>query len=103
VIDNFREDEMDFDVNFPPREFMYTIPQICLMLDVNRKYFDERVGFYRGRSVGRGVGMLRCVNIAGADATPLWRVSETDFKLWLRHKGIAFNTQTNTRVLPKRK
>ena len=95
---SFREDEIDCDVNFPPREFMFTIQQVCLMLDVSRKYFDERVAFYRGRSVGRGGGRLRCVNIAAADADPLWRVSETDLKLWLRRKGIAFHTQINSRI-----
>lgn len=103
MIDNFREDEMDFDVNFPPREFLYTISQICVMLDVSRKYFDERIAFYRGRTVGRGPGRLRCVNIAAADASPLWRVSETDFKFWLRQKGIAFNTQINTRLSTRRR
>lgn len=99
--DSFLEDSISYEVRLPPREFMYTVDQVCLMLDVNRKYFDERIAFYRGRTTGRARSRLNVVNIAAPEAKPLWRISETDYKLWMRTKGIVFYDEKNGRVISR--
>lgn len=99
---SFEDDVFAPEVNFPRREFFYTIQQVCLMVDVSQKHLEERVLFFWGRSTGSQRGRLKAINIAAPDAKPIWRVSETDFKIWLRTKGIKFSEQRNVRLLQKK-
>lgn len=98
---SFDEDLMAPEVNFPSREFFYTLDQVCQMLDVSRDYLTTKVAFFYGRSTGSMRHRLKVVNIAAPDQKPIWRVAETDFKLWLRVKGIKFSEQRNVRLSPK--
>ena len=88
---SFREDEISYNVNLPTREFMYTVDQICLMLDVNKETLVNKILWFQGRSPGKPVGYLVATNIAAPDKKPVWRVSESAFRSWMRHKKIRFN------------
>ena len=100
---SFDEDAINPEVHFPTREFFYTVQQIGLMLDVSREYLEASVLYFWGRSVGSMRGRLKVINVAAPDAKPIWRVAETDFKLWLRYKGIKFSEQRNVRLVAKSK
>ena len=43
---SFEEDVFAPEVNFPRREFFYTIQQVCLMVDVSQKHLEERAVSY---------------------------------------------------------
>ncbi|ANA85832.1 helix-turn-helix DNA binding protein [Gordonia phage Woes] len=100
---SFDEDVMTSEVHFPAREFFYTIQQVGLMLDCSTEYLEERVLFLAGRSVGSMKNRLRAINIAAPDQKPIWRVAETDFKLWLKHKGIRYSEKVNSRLMAKKR
>ncbi|ANA85926.1 helix-turn-helix DNA binding domain protein [Gordonia phage GourdThymes] len=100
---SFQEDIMTSEVHFPAREFFYTVQQVALMLDCSRSYLEERVLYFAGRSTGSMKGRIRVVNISAPDEKPIWRVSETDFKLWLKTKGIRFSEQRNARLMAKKR
>lgn len=100
-MNSFREDSVDPEVNFPTREFFYTVDQVGSMLDMSRKYLEERVLFFYGRSAGSMRGRLKVINLASPEEKPVWRVSETDFKLWLRYKKINFTEARNIRLRRK--
>lgn len=93
----WEEDIMESEVNLPAREFFYTLDQVCQMLDVSQKYLIEKIIYFKGRSPGRPGARLPATNIAPPDESPVWRVGETDFKLWMRKKGIAFRDPVNIR------
>lgn len=90
---SFSEDEIDSEVNLPAREFMFTVDQIALMLDISKKSLEDEFLFFHGRSVGSRRGRLIAINIATPEMKPVWRVSETSFKVWMRYKGIRFTEQ----------
>jgi len=100
---SFQEDVLTSEVHFPAREFFYTVQQVALMLDCARPYLEERVLFFVGRSAGSMKGRLRAVNISAPDQKPIWRIAETDFKLWLRSKGMRYSEQRNARLMAKKR
>ncbi|AUV60664.1 hypothetical protein HOS75_gp066 [Gordonia phage SteveFrench] len=102
-MNSFQEDIMTSEVHFPAREFFYTVQQVALMLDCSRSYLEERVLFFMGRSTGSMKGRLRVINISAPDEKPIWRVAETDFKLWLREKRINFSEQRNARLMASKR
>lgn len=102
-MNSFDEDVIESEVNLPAREFMFTLDQIAIMLDVSQKFLESDVIFFHGRSVGSRRMKLTAINIALPDKSPVWRVSETAFKIWLRHKGIQFTEQRNVRLQQKKK
>lgn len=92
--DFMRDDVYLYEVEMPVREFFYTLDQIAYMLDTTQQYLEESVLHYVGRSWHKKPRhMLRCVNIAKVDASPDWRVAETDFISWMKIKGITFRQQ----------
>ncbi|AKJ71853.1 hypothetical protein TIN4_56 [Tsukamurella phage TIN4] len=99
---SFSEDLIEPEVNLPAREFMFTLDQIALMLDVSRKSLEDNFLFFHGRSAGSRRGRLIAVNIATPEMKPVWRVSETAFKVWMRYKGIVFTEQRSVRIATKR-
>lgn len=89
----FEEDRFAPQVSLPIRSFMYTIDQIAHMLNANEKTIRDRYLWYTGRDHGQPGTKLRAINIAplepGVKAD--WRVSEEDFFLWLKQRGITFH------------
>lgn len=99
----FQEDSIASEVNLPATEFFFNLDQIAQMLDVSRSNLIANFCFFVGRSTGIQKGRIRTINIAPPDAKPIWRVSETDFKIWLRHKHIRFTQQRNVRLFVKKR
>lgn len=97
------EDAISPDVNLPPREFMYTIEQVAQLLDVSVGFVEKSVCHFYGRSVGSSRGKAITINVALPDQKPVWRISETEFKIWMRYKKIKFTQQTNVKLVQKSK
>ena len=74
--------------DFPPRAFLYTVPQIAEMLSVTTRTLRSWL-FYEGRSTGvQDPTSIRAVNIAPASEPPEWRLEEDEVVRWMRLKGI---------------
>lgn len=85
-------DEFQPEVVLPLHIFFYRVDQIAHMLDCSVSYLERAVLYYQGRDYGRRpMGRMRAVNIAAPDEKPEWRVSEEDFVIWLRNRGITFH------------
>lgn len=90
-VGSLSEDEMSAEVHLPTREFLYTLDQIAIMLDLSRKDLIERLVYFRGREVRRrSRQMIEAVNIAPPEQKPIWRVPESGFRLWLRANRITY-------------
>jgi hypothetical protein len=75
-------------IGLPPRVFLYTLDQIAFLIDVTEATLKSSYVHYEGRSLGApGRDKIAARNIAPADTTPDWRVSETVFIRWLKFKG----------------
>ncbi len=97
----WEEDQLGSEVVLPPLEFLFTLTQIQDMLQVSRDYLVDNILWMRGRSHNSPRGRLQSINIASPGDTPVWRVSETDFKLWMRSKGISFTEPVNIKLRKK--
>lgn len=103
-MNSFKEDELNYQVRLPTREFMYTVDQICFMLDISKDDAVKKVLWFSGRSVGKPNHRLITVNIAAPDQSPIWRVSETSFRTWMKVKRIQFNDpEVRGRVLRRQR
>ncbi len=82
-----------FPVVLSRPEFLYTIDQIGLMLSISEARVKANV-FFTGRTRGvRQTHEMEAVNIARPGENPEWRITEREFKRWLKRKG--FSIQTN--------
>ena len=94
-VDPFRDDIFKSDIDFPWREFMFTLDQIAFLLDIEQDYLINNYLYLPGgRSTGSPTGRIRCTNIARPDQEPNWRVSETAFRFWCKQKGIKIRERT---------
>lgn len=76
-------------VDFPCREFLYTLDQMAVILGVETVSSIRPYVFCQGGDSGaprRGEMVAR--NIALPGERPDWRVTERDFVSWLRRRGI---------------
>jgi hypothetical protein len=74
------------------RPFLYTVDQLAEMLSLTESYIRRYLLHYEGRSTGapRKDQML-ARNIAPADAPKAeWRVSDFEFRKWMRLKGFKY-------------
>lgn len=99
---SFDEDIFDSEVELPLREFLFRVDQVCAILDVSVTYARDNLLYFQGRDIGRNRDKIRTINIAPADAKPLWRIPESDFKAWMKMKGIRF-TEPKPTILKRRK
>lgn len=74
-------------IELPERPFFYTTDQVASILQVSEEWLKRRTN-YAGRSLKTGRAMLRAVNLAEPDETPLWRISENELLRWLAHHGV---------------
>lgn len=98
MANSFREDLLRNEVRLPAREFLFSLEQICQMLDCSQEFLEKEILYFAGRSVGARRNRLYAVNIASAESKPVWRVSETEFKVWMRTKRIKFTEPVNVRL-----
>lgn len=76
-------------VGLPTRVFLYTLDQLCVMLDVNEGNLKRDHVYFEGRSVGaKRRDMMIARNIAPPNEKPDWRVAEREFVRWLKFKGF---------------
>lgn len=83
-------------IELPVTDFLYTVDQIAMLMGVAEEVLRARYLFFDGRSMGTQHGKMRARNIAPDDRTPDWRVSSTQFKLFLQRRGY---TVIESRVL----
>lgn len=78
-------------IDLPQKTFLYTVDQIATMINVSERTCKQKHLFYSGRSVGsHDLDRMFAVNIAPEGSRPDWRVSEKEFKRWLKRKGFRF-------------
>ncbi len=76
-------------MGLPIRPFLYTIDQLCTLLNLSQRKMAEDYIFFEGRSVGaRRKEYMTAVNIAPPESTPEWRIAEREFIRWLKYKGF---------------
>lgn len=76
-------------IGLPPRTFLYTLDQLCVMLDMSEAALKKSHIYFWGRSTGstpRDLMVAR--NIAPLGEKPEWRVAEREFTRWMRTKGF---------------
>ena len=77
--------------NLPPRIFLYTLDQICAICTVKQATLEQTMVYFEGRSLGeKKKTMLRAHNIMPSEATPEWRVADTELVRWMKYMGFRF-------------
>lgn len=86
----FDRDILDRAVHIPDLEFLFTIKQLSTMLAMSLPTLHNRILFFQGRSVGKPKPrQIVAVNVAPSlNDTPMWRVTETEFRRYLAAVGI---------------
>ena len=80
----------------PERPFFWTLDQVASILQVSEPWLNKRTT-YAGRSLQTGRAMLRAVNLAEPDDTPVWRISQNELLRWLAHHGVNIKSITSTK------
>lgn len=82
-------------VGLPVREFLYTVDQLSVMLEVSERQIYDAYLFYHGRSVGvRPREKMLARDISPPDAPkPDWRIAEREFIRWMKLKGFRYHTR----------
>lgn len=76
-------------VGMPTRVFLYTLDQLCVMIDVTEANLKKHHVYFEGRSIGsKSRDLMIARNIAPANEKPDWRVAEREFVRWLKFKGF---------------
>jgi len=86
-------------IELPDRPFFWTTDQVALMLQVSESWLRQRSS-YAGRSLVTTRSMLRVVNMAEPDETPVWRVSHNELLRWLAHHGVNITRLTRRTTTP---
>lgn len=86
----FDRDILDRSVRIPETEFLFTLPQIAMMLAVSESTLKGKLLHFNGRSIGKPIArQMVAVNIApNLTDTPMWRVSEKELRRYLGVIGI---------------
>jgi hypothetical protein len=75
-------------IGLPPRPFLYTLDQICVLIELNLFNLKRDYIYFEGRSIGiKHPSLMSARNIAEPDQPPDWRVAERELIRWMRHKG----------------
>jgi hypothetical protein len=76
-------------VGVPPIIFLFTLDQVCSMMNITEQTLKTKYLYYVGRSAGlMPRHMMRATNIAPPDEASEWRVSHKEFVLWLKRMGF---------------
>jgi len=76
-------------IRLPSKPFLYTLDQVAHLLQLPET--ELRSGFVYYATESSGPNLKRALvarNIANLGDTPDWRVSEDEFKSWLKRKGF---------------
>jgi len=89
-------DEGRAEVGLPPLLFLFTLEQICSMIQVEMKPLMRNHLWYTGVTPGFPMRrQMRAVNIGEHD-TPIWRVTHRDFVAWAKRQGFKVSDYANT-------
>lgn len=82
----------DTRIALPIRPFLYTVDQLAQLLSLSEDYIRLRLLYYEGRSTGAvRKDLMRAINIAAASELKAeWRVSDFEFRKWMRFKGFKY-------------
>ena len=79
-------------VGLPIRPFLYTLDQICTLLEVSEDSLKRQYLHFEGRSVGsKPPDRMRAVNILSPPHKPDWRVAEKELIRWMRYMGFRYH------------
>lgn len=77
-----------FSTGLPARVFLFTLDQIAQMINVGERTLKNDYIHFAERTPGaRPKRKMMARNIAPEDVSPDWRVTEEEFKRWMRHMG----------------
>lgn len=79
-------------IDLPPRVFLYTLDQLCTILEVPDASLRKNHLYFEGRSIGRKPpDRMRAVNLVeDKDRRPDWRVADHELIRWLKYKGFRY-------------
>lgn len=79
-------------IALPIRPFLYTVDQLAQLLSLDESYIRNNLLYYEGRSTGAvRKTLMRAVNIAAdGELKAEWRVSDFEFRKWMRFKGFKY-------------
>ena len=82
-------------IGLPVRDFLYTVDQISVMLEVSEQQIYNNYLFYQNRSVGvRPKDKMLARDVSPPDAPkPEWRITEREFIRWMKFKGFRYHTR----------
>lgn len=82
-------------IGLPARDFLFTIDQIAMLLEVQERTVYDNYLFYENRSVGvRPKDRMLARDISPDNAPkPDWRVTEREFTRWMKYKGYRYHTR----------
>lgn len=84
-------DETTHRIGLPLRPFLYTVDQLCTILQVTEQHLHTMVLYHVGRDVGiKDRHHMEARNIARPNEKAEWRVAEQELKRWMRTKGFKF-------------
>ena len=72
----------------PARAFLYTLDQIAAMLAYTKGSLKTHVIFFEGSTGRMPPTRMRAKNIARMGDIPEWRVTEDEFRRWMKLKGF---------------
>jgi hypothetical protein len=76
-------------VGLPIRPFLYSLPQIANILDLDLQRLKTVYIYYHGRSVGpHRADYLAARNIAPHGEKPDWHVAENELVRWMKRIGF---------------
>jgi hypothetical protein len=88
-------DEERGRIGLPPLLFLFTLEQICSMIQVDMTSLMRNHLWYTGVTPGMPMRrQMRAVNV-GEHKEPIWRVSQRDFVSWAKRQGFKVSDYAN--------
>ena len=74
-------------IELPLREFLYTLDQLALILNVTENALAVQYLYFEGVSAGTRVGRMSARDISQDPKQRDWRVAESSFRLFCSRRG----------------
>lgn len=74
-------------VELPLREFLYTLDQLALILNITQNTLATQYLYFEGVSTGTRVGRMSARDISLDPNRRDWRVAESSFRLFCTRRG----------------
>lgn len=74
-------------IELPLREFLYTLDQLALILNISQNMLATQYVYFEGVSAGTRTGRMSARDISQDPGRRDWRVAESSFRAFLRRRG----------------